>query len=81
MTLTFKQVADQDEVTLSPVVLNINSKTGVVGTNYKHDLNKAMKDTTEQIDNFESNGIGWIVDKFKTLDLKIATYVLLELNM
>ena len=46
-------------------------KIGFVDNNYEHDLNEAI---AEQIDSFESNGGGWIVDKFQTLDLKIATY-------
>ena len=37
-------------------------------------VNETMEDITEKIDNFESTGSGWIVDKFQTLDLKIATY-------
>jgi len=37
-------------------------------------FNEAMEDIIEKIDSFESTGSGWIVDKFQTLDLKIATY-------
>ena len=42
--------------------------------NDERHLNEAMEDITEKIDSFESTGSGWIVDKFQTLDLKIATY-------
>ena len=46
---------------------------GLIGNNYDHDLDEALQDIMEQIDSFEGNGSGWIVDKFQTLDLKIVT--------
>ena len=74
LTLAFKKAAHEEEVTDPPVVLNMRPKTGFVATNYERHLNEAMEDITEKIDSFESTGSGWIVDKFQTLDLKIATY-------
>ena len=47
---------------------------GLIGNNYENDLEKAFQNILEQIDNFETNGSGWITDKFLTLDLKIVTY-------
>ena len=46
---------------------------GLIGNNYDHDLNEAFQDILEQIESFESDGSGWVVDKFQVLDLKIAT--------
>ena len=74
LKLTFWKAVDHDVVTDPPIVLNMNPKTGFVGTNCEHDLNEAMEDITEQIDTFECNESGWMVDKFQTLDLKIAKY-------
>ena len=64
---------DQDVVTDPPVLLKVNPKIIFTSTNYEHDLNEAMNDIMEQTDNFESNVSVWIVDTFKTLDLKITT--------
>ena len=76
--MTFKEAAHEDEVTDPPVVLHMKPKTGFVTSNYERHLNEAMEDIPEKIDSFESSGSGWIVDKFQTLDLKIATYASLQ---
>ena len=54
---------DQNVVTDPSIVLNMDRRIGLTGTNYEHDLNEAMKGIMEQIGNFESNGSGWIIDK------------------
>ena len=52
-------------------VTRLQCWTDFNGTSY---LNEAMTDITEQIDSFESNESGWIVDKFQTFGLTIAAY-------
>ena len=74
LKLTFRKAVNQDILTDPPVVLNTHPLMGLIANNYLHNLDEAFKDITEQIDAFELNGSGWIVDKFLTLDLKIATY-------
>ena len=59
-----------DDATDTPVVWNMSPKTSFLNINYEHDLNEVIGDITEQIDTFESNGSGWIVDKFQTFELK-----------
>ena len=73
LKLTFRKAVDEDVVTDPPVVINTNSTMGLIGNNYDHDLNEAFQDIVEQIESFESDGSGWVVDKFQVLDLKIAT--------
>ena len=46
---------------------------GLIGNNYEKDLDKVFQNIIQQIDDFETNGSGWIVDKILTLDLKIVT--------
>ena len=74
LKLTFRKAIDDDVVTDPPVVLNTDPVMGLIGNNYGNDLEKALQNILEQIDNFEKNGSGWITDKFLTLDLKIVTY-------
>ena len=81
LSLQFRKAVYQDDVTETPVVLNVKLKTGFVSTNHEQYLNETMEDISEQIDSFESNGSGWIVDKFQTLDLKLATHAPWELDM
>ena len=73
LKLTFRKAIDQYAVTDPPIVLNTHPTMGLIGNNYDHDLDEALQDIMEQIDSFESNGSGWTVDKFQTLDLKIVT--------
>ena len=47
---------------------------GLIGNNYENDLDKVFQKILQQIDDFETNGSGWITDKFLTLDLKIVTH-------
>ena len=74
LKLTFREAMDQGVVTDPPVLLHMNPKIDFTGTNYEHDLNEAMKNITEQIDNVEPNGSGCVVDNFQTLCKKIVTY-------
>ena len=78
LKLIFRKAVDQHVVTDPPVVLNTTPKMGLIGDDYVHDLNEMFQDVMNQIDKFERNGSGWIVDKFQTLDVKIATYAPLD---
>ena len=73
LKLTFRKAIDQYAVTDPPIVLNTHPTMGLIGNNYDHDLDEALQDIMEQIDSFESNGSGWIVYKFQTIDLEIVT--------
>ena len=55
-------------------MLNTDPVIGLIGNNYENDLDKVFQKILQQIDDFETNGSGWITDKFLTLDLKIVTY-------
>ena len=74
LKMTFRKAIDDDVVTDPPVVLNTDPIMGLIGNNYENDLDKAFQNILQQIDNFETNGSGWITDKFLTLDLKVVTY-------
>ena len=73
LKLTFRKAIDDDVVTDPPVVLNTDPVMGLISNNYENDLDKIFQKILQQIDGFETNGSGWITDKFLTLDLRIVT--------
>ena len=74
LVLKIRKAIDDDAVTDPPVVLNTDPVMGLIGNNYENDLDKVFKRILQQMDDFETNGSGWITDKFLTLDLKIVTH-------
>ena len=74
LELTFRKAIDDNVVTDPPVVLNTDPIMGLIGNNYENDLDKAFQNILQQIDNFETNASGLIIDKFLILDLKKVTY-------
>ena len=74
LKLTFRKAVDANVITDPPVVLQTDPVMGLPGNNYENDLDQVVKGILQQIDDFESNGSGWLAHKFLTLDLKIATY-------
>ena len=74
LKLNFRKAVDADVVTDPPVVLQTDPMTGLPGNNYENELEQVFQGILQQIDDFESNGSGWLAHEFLTLDLKIATY-------
>ena len=74
LKLTFRKAVDANVITEPPVVLQTDPMRGLPGNNYENDLDQVFKGILQQIDDFESNGSGWVAHEFQTLDLKIATY-------
>ena len=74
LKLTFRKAVDVNVITEPPVVLQTDPMRGLPGNNYENDLDQVFKGILQQIDDFESNGSGWVAHEFQTLDLKIATY-------
>ena len=55
-------------------MLQTDPMMGLLGNNYENNLDQVFQSILQQIDDFESDGSGWLAHKVLTLDLKIATY-------
>ena len=47
---------------------------GLIGSNYDDDLKAAFNNVMQQINNYQRNGSGWVVDQFVELDVDTVTY-------
>ena len=57
-----------------PAVLNTDMVVGLIGSKYEDDLKAAFSNVMQQIDNFQRNGSGWVLNQFVELDMSIVTY-------
>ena len=44
-----------------------------MGSNYEDDLKAAFENVMQQIDEYQRNGSGWVLDQFWELDASIVT--------
>ena len=68
------KAVDPDIFTDPPATFNTDMVMGLIGSDYDEDLNVAFNNVMEQIDNYERNGSGWVMDQFVELDVSIVTY-------
>ena len=47
---------------------------GLIGSEYEDDLKAAFENVMQQIDDYQHNGSGWVLNKFVELDVSIVTY-------
>ena len=59
------------EIEFSPVYFNLTTKTVI---NHKFDLDKSFQETLYRIDNWISEGSGWIVESIKSQYINISTF-------
>ena len=65
---------DPSITTNPPAVFNTDMMVGLIGSNYEDDLNSAYENVMQQIDDYQNNGSGWMLDQFVELDVNIVTY-------
>ena len=70
--IMYKSV-DPDVVTDPPAVFNTDMLLGLIWTNYGEELNAAYENVIEQIDEYQRNGSGWVLDQFLELDVSIVS--------
>ena len=70
--IMYKSV-DRDVVTDPPAVFNTDMVVGLIGSNYEYDLKAAFENVMQQIDEYQRNGSGWVLDQFLELDVSIIT--------
>ena len=68
------KAVDPNVFTDLPATFNTDMVMGLIGSDYDEDLNVAFNNVMEQIDNYERNGSGWVMDQFVELDVSIVTY-------
>ena len=64
---------DPDVVTDPPAVFNTDMVLGLIGSNYEDELKAAYENVIEQIDEYQRNGSGWVLDELVELDVSIVT--------
>ena len=79
LKLTFRKAIDDDVVTDPPVVLNTDPVMGLIGNNYENDLDKVFQKILQQIDDFETNGSGWITDNVITMYIYNIIYAVINI--
>ena len=47
---------------------------GLIGSDYEDDLKAAFENVMQQIDDYQHNGSGWVLDQFVELDVSIVMY-------
>ena len=65
---------DPAAVTNPPAVFNTDMMVGLIGSEYEDDSNSEFENVMQQIDEYQNNGSGWVLDQFLDLDLSIVTY-------
>ena len=63
-----------DIFTDPPATFNTDKVMALIGSDYDEHLNAAFDNVMKQIDNYERNGSGWVMDQFVDLDVSIVTY-------
>ncbi len=71
---------DPSVVTDPPAVFNTNARLGFIGSDYDTDLSAAYEKVIKKLDEYQTKGSGWVLDKFVELDVTIATYRPLQSN-
>ena len=67
------KLTDPSIVTDPPAVFNTDAIWGLIGSDYEEELNSAFANVIEQLDTYEMNGSGWVLDEFTELDVTILT--------
>ncbi len=65
---------DPPVVTDPPAVFNTHAMMGLIGSDYDEDLSEAYEKLIKQLDEFQTNGSGWVLDEFVELDVTVLTY-------
>ena len=65
---------DPDVVTNPPAVFDTDMVAGLIGSNYEDELKAAFDNVMQQIDEYQRNGPGFVLDQFFKLDVSIVTY-------
>ena len=55
---------DPAVVTDPPAVFNTDMVVGLIGSNYADDLKAPFNNVMQQIDNYQRNGSGWVLNQF-----------------
>ena len=61
---------DPAVVTDPPAVFNADMVVGLIGSNYEDELKTAFENVMQQIDEYQRNGSGWVLDQFLELDVR-----------
>ena len=70
----YDKSADPAVVTDPPAVFNTYMVIGLIRSNYEDELKAAFENVMQQIDEYQHNGSGWVLDQFMELDVSIVTY-------
>ena len=74
LRLVFRGVSHPDILTDPPVCFNTETFILLPGTNIEEQLDVALHNLQHQIDTYERNGSGWVIDRLIHLDLNTVIY-------
>ena len=73
LKVVFRKTSDSRVITDPPVCFRTDPRVGLISTDYQINLLHAYNDVIEQIDTYERNGSGWVLDHLVELDINICT--------
>ena len=74
MKVIMHKSVDPAVVTDPAAVINTDMVVGLIGSDYEDELKAAFENVMQQIDDYQHNGSGWVLDQFLKLDVSIVTY-------
>ena len=75
LSLTFVKATNPEVVTDPPVVFLTEPVSSTSGDPIELQLKVALRRLWQQIDKYERNGSGWIIDRLVTLDLRVYNHL------
>ena len=75
LSLTFVKAANTEVVTDPPVVFLTEPVSSTSGDPVELQLKVALRRLWQQIDEYERNGSGWIIDRLVALDLRVYNHL------
>ena len=73
LKVVFEKLSDSNVITDPPACFRSSPRLGLIGTDYKCELERVYEILLEQIDTYEKNGSGWNLKHFVDLDVNICT--------
>ena len=73
LKVVFEKLTNSSIITDPPACFRTYSRLGLLGTDYKSELQRVYEELMEQIAIFEKNGSGWNLKHFVDLDVTICT--------
>ena len=74
LKIIFRKAAKPDVHTNPPIIFLTESVATTDGIPIDLQLNVALRRLWKQIDKFETNGSGWIIDRFVSIDVNMSSF-------